>query len=196
MYVNDLTKQRLEFPSRKGSLLEEGTIHRWIYLYQILRKYLFSFPFCAPFSTTGTTTDSRQPQGSREILLLPFTSTEVGQRWLYINLGKASGTFTTLLGDFEQEQLEWAAGVNSQRQPGGGQEPSSGAASPGIPGGATILPQRGRPPLTWVVGPLWRLTSALWLTLWRCWEATLIPVCKVDLECCLQWILCSTSYGI
>lgn len=114
MYVNDLTKQRLEFPSRKGSLLEEGTIHRWIYLYQILRKYLFSFPFCAPFSTTGTTTDSRQPQGSREILLLPFTSTEVGQRWLYVNLGKASGTFTTTSGGL------WtgAAGVSSwSKQP-------------------------------------------------------------------------------
>lgn len=53
-----------------------------------------------------------------------------------------------VLGDFEQEQLEWAAGVNSQRQPGGGQEPGSGAASPGIPGSATILPQRAQPPLT------------------------------------------------
>lgn len=187
MYVNDLTKQRLEFPSRKGSLLEEGTIHRWIYLYQILRKYLFSFPFCAPFSTTGTTTDSRQPQGSREILLLPFTSTEVGQRWLYINLGKASGTFTTTSGGL------WtgAAGVSSWSK-----QPAPAWRWAGIPGGATILPQRGRPPLTWVVGPLWRLTSALWLTLWRCWETTLIPVCKVDLECCLQWILCSMSYGI
>lgn len=53
-----------------------------------------------------------------------------------------------VLGDFEQEQLEGAAGVNRQRQAGGGQGLSSGAPSPAIPGSATVLPQRAQPPLT------------------------------------------------